>query len=228
MKFIAERLRLTLARCGRGPRDMTLLAKRFDTALNNMPHGLCMFDAERHIVVANKGSIEHLGLAAGHRAERLHAPSSWRPSRSAAGSSRTEARAAGRVSSTPACCGAESHGVDVGHGKRHERWNSACSRWKAAAWCLVGEDVTERKIARGQDQSSGPLRLAHRPAQPHHPARPHGAGDRRVAAGQQVRHPLHRPRPVQAGQRHPRAYPRRHAAEGGRRAAAEASCATPT
>jgi len=33
---------------------MSLLAGRFDTALNNMPHGLCMFDAERRIAVCNK------------------------------------------------------------------------------------------------------------------------------------------------------------------------------
>ena len=52
-------------------RDMTLLARRFDTALNNMPHALCMFDAERRIVVANKRLNEHLGLPADPRAERL-------------------------------------------------------------------------------------------------------------------------------------------------------------
>jgi diguanylate cyclase (GGDEF)-like protein len=34
-------------------RDMTSLASRFDTALNNMPHGLCMFDAEGRVVVMN-------------------------------------------------------------------------------------------------------------------------------------------------------------------------------
>jgi diguanylate cyclase (GGDEF)-like protein/PAS domain S-box-containing protein len=43
---------------------MTLLAKRFDTALNNMPHGLCMFDAKRHIVVSNQKLNEQMGLAA--------------------------------------------------------------------------------------------------------------------------------------------------------------------
>src|SRR5262249_42872627 len=33
---------------------------RFDTALNNMPHGLCMFDAERRVVVANRRLAELL------------------------------------------------------------------------------------------------------------------------------------------------------------------------
>src|SRR5262249_29176439 len=43
-------------------RDVSLLADRFDTALNNMPHGLCMFDAARRIVVANQQLNEQLGL----------------------------------------------------------------------------------------------------------------------------------------------------------------------
>jgi diguanylate cyclase (GGDEF)-like protein/PAS domain S-box-containing protein len=63
VKFIAERLRDTLLDAVVTSRDMSLLAKRFDTALNNMPHGLCMFDAERRIVVANGRLNEHLGLA---------------------------------------------------------------------------------------------------------------------------------------------------------------------
>src|SRR5580704_10279574 len=64
MKFIAERLRRTLLDAVIASRDMTLLATRFDTALNNMPHGLCMFDAERHIVVANQKLNELIGLPA--------------------------------------------------------------------------------------------------------------------------------------------------------------------
>jgi diguanylate cyclase (GGDEF)-like protein len=62
VKFIAERLRRTLFDAVVTSRDMSLLAKRFDTALNNMPHGLCMFDAQRHIVVANHKLNEQLGL----------------------------------------------------------------------------------------------------------------------------------------------------------------------
>src|SRR2546423_5872566 len=65
VKFIAERLRRTLLDAVVASRDMSLLAQRFDTALNNMPHGLCMFDAERRIVVANGRLHEHLGLPAG-------------------------------------------------------------------------------------------------------------------------------------------------------------------
>ncbi len=63
IKFIAERLRRTLLDAVIASRDMTLLAMRFDTALNNMPHGLCMFDAERRIVVSNQKLNKQLGLA---------------------------------------------------------------------------------------------------------------------------------------------------------------------
>ena len=41
---------------------MALLAKRFDTALNNMPHGLCMFDSRSRIVVANQKLNQQMGL----------------------------------------------------------------------------------------------------------------------------------------------------------------------
>jgi diguanylate cyclase (GGDEF)-like protein len=64
LKFIAERLRRTLLDAVIATRDMSLLATRFDTALNNMPHGLCMFDAERHIVVTNQKLGAQLGLPA--------------------------------------------------------------------------------------------------------------------------------------------------------------------
>jgi diguanylate cyclase (GGDEF)-like protein len=62
IKSIADRLRHTLLDAVIASRDMSLLAKRFDTALNNMPHGLCMFDANRHIVVANQKLGHQLGL----------------------------------------------------------------------------------------------------------------------------------------------------------------------
>ena len=62
IKFIAERLRNTLLDAVFASRDMALLAKRFDTALNNMPHGLCMFDSKRRIVVANHKLNQQMGL----------------------------------------------------------------------------------------------------------------------------------------------------------------------
>jgi diguanylate cyclase (GGDEF)-like protein len=62
-KLIADRLRRTLLDAVVTSRDMSLLAKRFDTALNNMPHGLCMFDSKRLIVVSNHKLNQQMGLA---------------------------------------------------------------------------------------------------------------------------------------------------------------------
>jgi diguanylate cyclase (GGDEF)-like protein len=64
LKFISDRLRNTLLDAVTATREMTSLAKRFDTALNNMPHGLCMFDAGRRIVVSNHMLNRQLGLPA--------------------------------------------------------------------------------------------------------------------------------------------------------------------
>ena len=64
LKLIAERLRGTLLDAVISSRDMSLLAKRFDTAINNMPHGLCMFDSKRRIVVSNSKLKQQMGLAA--------------------------------------------------------------------------------------------------------------------------------------------------------------------
>jgi diguanylate cyclase (GGDEF)-like protein len=64
LKFMSDRLRQTLLNAVNATRNVTLLATRFDTALNNMPHGLCMLDAEQRVVVANKRLAELLGVPA--------------------------------------------------------------------------------------------------------------------------------------------------------------------
>ena len=63
LKFISDRLRRVLLDAVIANRDLTLLAGRFDTALNNMPHGLTMFDAERRLVVANRRLSDVLAIA---------------------------------------------------------------------------------------------------------------------------------------------------------------------
>ena len=63
-KFISDRLRRTLLDAVVSARDIALLANRFDTALNNMPSGLCMFDAEQRVVVVNNRLIELFDLPA--------------------------------------------------------------------------------------------------------------------------------------------------------------------
>ena len=63
VKFISDRLRRVLLEAVVASRDVSLLAGRFDTALNNMPHGLCMFDGARRAAVSNKRLAELLGLS---------------------------------------------------------------------------------------------------------------------------------------------------------------------
>ncbi|HXL84000.1 MAG TPA: EAL domain-containing protein [Casimicrobiaceae bacterium] len=63
LKFMADRLRRMLHDILVANRNVTLLAGRFDAALNNMPHGLCMLDAEQRVLVANRRLAELLGIS---------------------------------------------------------------------------------------------------------------------------------------------------------------------
>ncbi len=60
--FISDRLRRTLLDAVIASRDLALLAGRFDTALNNMPSGLCMFDADHRVAVVNNRLVELFDL----------------------------------------------------------------------------------------------------------------------------------------------------------------------
>jgi len=62
VKFISDRLRRVLLDAVVASRDVSLLAGRFDTALNNMPHGLCMFGPDRRAAVSNRRLAELLDL----------------------------------------------------------------------------------------------------------------------------------------------------------------------
>ncbi|WP_342362342.1 putative bifunctional diguanylate cyclase/phosphodiesterase [Terrarubrum flagellatum] len=61
-KRVCDRLRDTLFNAVIATRDVQLLADRFDTALNNMPHGLAMFDVKGRLLVINRRWIEIFGL----------------------------------------------------------------------------------------------------------------------------------------------------------------------
>ena len=62
LKSISDRLRKVLLDAIISERDITQLAARFTTALNNMPHGLVMFDSERRLLVANERFVELMRL----------------------------------------------------------------------------------------------------------------------------------------------------------------------
>ena len=63
VRLISDRLRQTLMDAVVSARDNTLLAGRFDAALNNMPLGLCMFDIEKRLVVSNRRFTELLRVS---------------------------------------------------------------------------------------------------------------------------------------------------------------------
>jgi diguanylate cyclase (GGDEF)-like protein len=62
VKRISARLHATNLKALFATREVATLASQFDTALNNMPHGLCMFDRGRRVVVSNRRLGEMLGV----------------------------------------------------------------------------------------------------------------------------------------------------------------------
>jgi diguanylate cyclase (GGDEF)-like protein/PAS domain S-box-containing protein len=76
VRSITTRLRDILLHALIAERDVSMLATRFDTALNNMPHGLAMLDSEGRLLVVNERWGEILPcdtgmLVSGARAEAL-------------------------------------------------------------------------------------------------------------------------------------------------------------
>jgi len=61
-RAIADRLRSTLLAAVIGKNKVSKLAQQFDTALNNMPQGLCMFDEHSNLVVANEKATQLMGI----------------------------------------------------------------------------------------------------------------------------------------------------------------------
>lgn len=61
-KRVCDRLRNTLFDAVIATRDVRLLADRFDTALNNMPHGLAMIDGDGRVLVINRRWVEITGV----------------------------------------------------------------------------------------------------------------------------------------------------------------------
>ena len=171
VKFIADRLRHTLLDAVVATRDMTLLAKRFDTALNNMPHGLCMFDAERRIVVANRRLNELLGLSPDLELKGIHARrSSWPSASTAALIADDQAeRLLHDLESAPL----RRRDATLSSSTEHDRTlEFTFQPMENGGTVVLARGHHRAQDRAGQDQSSGALRRAHRPAEPHHPAQP--------------------------------------------------------
>jgi diguanylate cyclase (GGDEF)-like protein len=145
IKRIADRLRGTLLDAVVTSRDMSLLAKRFDTAINNMPHGLCMFDSKRRVVVSNGKLKQQTGLAAdldlkGMSARGLVDSIVAAGLLSEPGAQSMidylEARLSGRDDTT--------FGLDLSNGRTLE---FTVQPMESGGMVVLVEDITERKIA---------------------------------------------------------------------------------
>ncbi len=62
LRIMCQRLQATLLDALTANNKIGVLAERFDAALNNMPHGLCMLDRETRVQVCNPRLTEILGL----------------------------------------------------------------------------------------------------------------------------------------------------------------------
>lgn len=69
---MARGVRETLHKNVLAAREISTIAGRFDLALNNMPHGLFMLDAENRIQVANRRACELLNLGDRERLKDCH------------------------------------------------------------------------------------------------------------------------------------------------------------
>lgn len=145
VKFIAERLRRTLLDAVIATRDVTLLATRFDTALNNMPNGLCMFDRDGRIAVSNGKLNQLLGLP---RGRELRGMTQKQLVESLAQDNLLSEKNAERLlrdlHARLSGSGGEGFNVDFHNGRTLE---FTFQRMENGGLVLLVEDITERKIA---------------------------------------------------------------------------------
>ncbi|MFO1185088.1 MAG: EAL domain-containing protein [Bauldia sp.] len=141
---ISDRLRDQLFSAVIATRDVTLLAKRFDTALNNMPHGLAMFDASHRLVVANGRLSALLSLPTAERkgmsARQLLLDAATAKGIARADAERTitefEARLDGSLDSNITLESPDGRSLDITFQQMENRGS-----------VVLIEDITERRIA---------------------------------------------------------------------------------
>ncbi|MDR6757917.1 diguanylate cyclase (GGDEF)-like protein [Mycoplana sp. BE70] len=71
-RIMANGVRSFLHKAALATREIKIIADRFDAALNNMPHGLFMLDADQRILVANRRACELLQLGDKDRLKDCH------------------------------------------------------------------------------------------------------------------------------------------------------------
>ena len=182
---------------------------RFDAALNNMSQGLCMFDAEQRIVVANNRFARDLRLHPGPDQAGHHGAAAPRVShrqRQLFRASRPTSTSEQIVTRAVATCRRCADGRVISI-LRH--------RLPDGGVLTTHEDITERRQKRGQGRLHGASRPADRARQPHALHGEDRGGGRTPAPARRGVHGLHaRPRPLQGRQRLARPPGRRRAAQG--------------
>jgi PAS domain-containing protein len=198
LKFISDRLRKTLMGAVIATRDITLLAGRFDAALNNMPLGLCMFDTEKRLVVSNRRFTELLRVSpevvrCGASVGELLLEGVRVGTLSRSRADRLAAEIASRLT------GNEDAGLEIE--SEDGRTLALTSADEGRRVGHAGRGHYRAPQRRSENRSPGALRCADRIAQPYLLPRPDGA-DARQDSPQQgfLRGPLHRPRSIQADQ----------------------------
>ena len=189
IKFMADRLRRTLFDAAIASRDVALLANRFDAALNNMPHGLCMFNSEGRIVVSNQRLSQLMGLPS---SELKGLNLRCLLERSVEAGLISEVN----VQSVIDRVGAKLSGIDdaaleldMQNGRVLE---FTLQHMENGGFVFLAEDITERKVAEAEKDRLARFELSDRPPQSRCSARPNGASTKRMPTRQHVRCSLHR------------------------------------
>ena len=145
LKFISDRLRRVLLDAVIASRELGVIANRFDTALNNMPHGLCMFDAAGKLTVANRRISELLNISAEEASRHPTLPELLAAVLLGGALSTSEAHRL-RVEMEKRLAGATTDGfaIDTVDGRIIEL---AFNRMSGGGTVVVFEDVTARREA---------------------------------------------------------------------------------
>ena len=178
------------------------LAGQFDTALNNMPHGLCMFSVDGQLAVMNHRFREMMNLSDEFVQSGASAPAII----AACVSAGSIPEASGRM--IPAEI-EHTRARDMITNDRPDEARTARCRGYSSQWPMAARWCCSRTSPSGatrseKDQPSGALRRAHRAAEPSQfPRRSVGCSPA-IRCDAATALAVRRSRPVQASQRHAR------------------------
>jgi diguanylate cyclase (GGDEF)-like protein/PAS domain S-box-containing protein len=143
VSLICQRLRRNLLDAVISGLEFSRLAGRFDTALSNMTHGLCMFDAALRVVVANHKLNEQLGLPATLELKgQTLAELVVHCERAGALSKVSGNQFANRVTARLAGTEAGKFSVET---RQHRALEFSVERMEGSGIVVLVEDITERK-----------------------------------------------------------------------------------